>query len=67
MRKKMYLCTLFEKMMKKNYTQPTLEIMPFRAMNALCGSGEVQDGLGGGNSGANPWTGGRGPRRPPVF
>ena len=53
--------------MKKNYTQPTLEIMPFRAMNALCGSGEVQDGLGGGNTGANPWTGGRGPRRTPVF
>ena len=54
-------------MMKRTYIQPALEILPVGTIVALCVSGEVQDGLGGGNSGSNPWTGGRGPRRTPVF
>jgi hypothetical protein len=52
--------------MKKIYTYPIIEIQPFCAMTALCES-EVQDGLGGGNTGANPWTGGRAPRRTAPF
>ena len=53
--------------MKKTYIQPTLEIMPFRAMNALCGSGEVQEGIGGGTSGLNPYINGRAPHRTPAY
>jgi hypothetical protein len=54
-------------MLKKTYIQPALEILPFGTMVALCVSGdEIQDGLGGGNSGNNPWTGAHSPRNP-VF
>ena len=67
MREKPYLCTFFEKMMKKLYIQPTLEILPVGTMVALCVSGEQQEGLGGGDSGENPWTEGRSPHRAPVF
>lgn len=58
---------LFETMTKKNYTQPTLEIMPFCAMNALCGSGEVEEGISGGNSGLNPYIHGRAPHCTPAY
>lgn len=54
-------------MKKKSYVHPQLEILPIGAIVSLCVSGEVQEGLGGGTSGDNPWTGGRGPRRTPVF
>ena len=54
-------------MMKKLYIQPTLEILPFRTMVALCVSGEVQEGLGGGTNGGNPWDDGRAPHRTAVF
>ena len=64
MREKPYLCTLFEKMMKKLYIQPTLEILPFRAMTALCESGEGGDNVGGG---LDPEEYGRSPHRAPVF
>ena len=53
--------------MKKLYIQPQLDILPLGMMVALCVSGEVQDGLGGGDNGDNPWTGGRGPQRTPAF
>ena len=54
-------------MMKRTYIQPALEILPVGTIVALCVSGEVLEGLNGGNNGANPWTGGRAPRRTHVF
>ena len=55
-------------MIKKIYIQPTLEIIPFSMMNALCVSGEttittpINEDHGG-----NPWTDGNAPHRTPVF
>ena len=49
--------------MKKNYIYPTIEILPFCALNALCESGEETNGLGGGDNGKNPWTGAMAPPR----
>ena len=54
--------------MKKKYTYPTIEILPFCAVNALCGSGgggTNEDMYNGG--GADPWTGGMAPQRTAVF
>jgi len=53
--------------MKKIYIQPRMENMPFCTMNALCVSGEVPGGLGGGTNGGHPWDDGRVRRRTPVF
>lgn len=51
--------------MKKSYTYPVIDILPFYVVTTLCGS-EVQDALGGGDSGADPW-GSRAPQRPSPF
>lgn len=53
--------------MKKTYIHPELEILPVVTTGALCVSGEEQEGLGGGDSGDNPWTGGRAPQGSPAF
>ena len=53
-------------MTKKNYIHPALEILPLGAMVALCGSGDVQEGLDVGG-GENPWTGSRAPDRMPAY
>ncbi len=52
--------------MKKLYIQPTLEILPFRAMTALCESGEggASGSIGGGG---DPEGLGRAPHRTAVF
>ena len=52
--------------MKKQYIQPTLEILPFRAMTALCESGEggAPVSIGGGG---DPEGLGRVPHRTAVF
>lgn len=56
----------FEIMNKKNYIQPTLEIMPLGTMIALCSTSgvgeETNETINTGNGG-NPWTGGYAPRR----
>ena len=54
-------------MMKKLYIQPELEILPIGTMVALCVSEAEEQGLGGGDTGSNPWTGGRGIRHTPAF
>lgn len=62
--------THFEIMTKKNYIEPTLEIMPYRTQIALCsgGGGGTNENIGGGTGGAEPWTGGMAPRhRTEVF
>ena len=56
----------FDMKMKK-YILPTTEILPFGMLCALCTSGEVQEGLGGGENGGNPWDDGRIPQRTAVF
>ena len=45
--------------MKKNYTQPTIEMTPFYALTALCESG----GGGNINHGGNPWDDAHSPRK----
>ena len=52
--------------MKKLYIQPTLEILPFRAVTALCESGEggAPGSVGGGG---DPEGLGRVPQRAAVF
>ena len=57
----------FKSMNKNIYVQPKLEILPLCMMQAICTSGEELGGLGGGDNGGNPWTGGRAPHNTVVF
>ena len=55
--------------MKKNYIYPQIQIIPCNGMEALCSSGVISQGLENdpNNTGLNPWTGSRAPRRDAVF
>jgi hypothetical protein len=55
-------------MKKKLYIQPSLEILPFGMLSALCGSGEGgSTDITNSDEGGDPWSMGNSPKRRVYF